>query len=179
MAIPCRRAEAAALDWSQVDLRTATWTQPGAITKNGDAHRLYLHPLALDILKTRHLAAGEPTTGLVFPGPVAGKQIATFSKLKAALDKQAGMTGWVFHDFRRSFATALGEARMNEAVADAVLNHRQSGTRAGVLGVYQLAQRWPEQVAAMKAWGKVLATAIKQPSAAPTDNVVQMTRHRA
>jgi len=47
-----------------------------------------------------------------------------------------------------------------EAVADAILNHRQSATRGGVLGVYQLAQRWPEQVAAMKHWGDALLDAI-------------------
>ena len=39
---------------------------------------------------------------------------------------------------------------MPETVVDAVLNHRQAATRGGVLGVYQRAQRWPEQVAAME-----------------------------
>ncbi len=64
------------------------------------------------------------------------------------------LTGWTWHDFRRSFATALGEAGIPEAVADAVLNHRQSATRGGVLGVYQRASRWPEQVKAMEHWGR-------------------------
>ena len=44
---------------------------------------------------------------------------------------------------------------------DAVLNHRQAATRGGVLGVYQRAQRWPEQVKAMEAWGAILAAAIE------------------
>ena len=69
------------------------------------------------------------------------------------LDAAAKLTGWTWHDFRRSFATALGEAGISEAVADAVLNHRQSATRGGVLGVYQRASRWPEQVKAMQLWG--------------------------
>ena len=71
------------------------------------------------------------------------------------------MDGWTWHDFRRSFATALGEAGIPEAVADAVLNHRQSATRGGVLGVYQRASRWPEQVKAMELWGRLLAAAIE------------------
>ena len=49
---------------------------------------------------------------------------------------------------------------MAESVVDAVLNHRQTATRGGVLGVYQRAQRWPEQAKAMEAWGAILAAAL-------------------
>ena len=56
-------------------------------------------------------------------------------------------------------------------MADAVLNHRQSATRGGVLGVYQRASRWPEQVRAMAMWGRLLAAAIEGREAA---NVVSM-----
>jgi integrase len=73
----------------------------------------------------------------------------------------ARLLGWRWHDFRRSFATALGEAGVAEPVVDAVLNHRQAATRGGVLGVYQRATRWPEQKAAMEAWGGMLAAAIE------------------
>jgi integrase len=98
----------------------------------------------------------------VFPSPRSSKPISTFSEIKAALDKKAALTGWRWHDFRRSFATALGEAGVAEPVADAVLNHRQAATRGGVLGVYQRATRWPEQRAAMDAWGAILAAAIER-----------------
>ena len=89
--------------------------------------------------------------------------VDTFTDLKAATERQRTdcATGWTWHDFRRSFATALGEAGIPEAVADAVLNHRQSATRGGVLGVYQRASRWPEQVRAMELWGRLLAAAIE------------------
>lgn len=50
---------------------------------------------------------------------------------------------------------------MAELVVDAILNHRQAATRGGVLGVYQRAQRWPEQVMAMEAWGTILAAAVR------------------
>jgi integrase len=83
------------------------------------------------------------------------------------------MPDWSWHDFRRSFASALGEAGIPEAVADAVLNHRQAATRGGVLGVYQRSSRWPEQVRAMQLWGRLLQDALdgKQSDA----NVVVMT----
>ncbi|MDA8249550.1 MAG: tyrosine-type recombinase/integrase [Rhodospirillales bacterium] len=171
IAVPCRRGEAAHLDWSHIDLAAAEWRQPGKLTKNRDPHRLHLHPLALDVLKARHQAAGQPRSGLVFPAPVSRQPVDTFTDLKAALveatkpkdgeDAQVGdLTGWTWHDFRRSFATALGEAGIPETVADAVLNHRQAATRGGVLGVYQRSTRWPEQVKAMEWWGRLLAAAI-------------------
>jgi integrase len=176
------------MQWPHVDLEAAEWRQPSRMTKNRDPHRLYLHPLALDLLKSRWqdaaetqadgdpaklarvLAAGQPRSGLLFPAPVSGKPVDTFTDLKAALieatkpeegEEGEPLTGWTWHDFRRSFATALGEHGIPEVVADAALNHRQSATRGGVLGVYQRAVRWPEQQRALELWGRLLAAAIE------------------
>jgi integrase len=102
-----------------------------------------------------------------------GKANDTFRDIKAALTTaDPDLVGWWFHDMRWSFASALAEAGIPEAVADAMLNHRQSATRGGVLGVYQRASRWPEQVKAMDLWGRMLADAIK--GAKLAGNVVQM-----
>lgn len=155
--VPCRRGEASAMQWGDIDLGEAVWTQADTQTKNGDPHRFHLPALALGILKRRHDAAGKPVNGYVFPAPRSGKAIDTFGKVKKAVD--AALTvklDWRIHDHRRSFVTALAEAGVHEAVLDTILNHRQAATRAGVLGVYQRAQRWPEQVDAMQAWGRIL-----------------------
>lgn len=112
------------------------------LTKNGDPHQIHLHRLALGILVARQEVAGHPKKGLVFPGPRSGKPIDTFSDIKAALAKAAqDLTDWWLHDMRRSFVSALAEAGIPEVVADAMLNHRQSATRGGVLGVCQRASR--------------------------------------
>ncbi|MBV8520785.1 MAG: site-specific integrase [Acetobacteraceae bacterium] len=160
IAVPCRRGEAARLEWPHVDLAAAEWRQPGLLTKNRDPHRLHLHSLALRLLRERYEAVGQPKVGLAFPAPVSESVVDTFSDLKAALADLSGIVGWTWHDFRRSFATALGEAGIPEVVADAVLNHRQSATRGGVLGVYQRASRWPEQVRAMELWGRLLTASL-------------------
>ena len=160
IAVPCRRGEAAHLEWSHLDLAAAEWRQPGRLTKNRDPHRLHLHPMALEVLRVRYQATNG--SGLVFPSPKSAAVVDTFSDIKARLmEDGTALAGWTWHDFRRSFATALGEAGIPEAVADAVLNHRQSATRGGVLGVYQRASRWPEQVRAMQLWGQLLASAIE------------------
>jgi integrase len=88
-------------------------------------------------------------------------------------DGGAELGDWTWHDFRRSFASALGEAGIPEAVADAVLNHRQAATRGGVLGVYQRSSRWPEQAKAMELWGRLLNAAIAGEK--PGSNVLQLT----
>jgi len=172
MAVPCRRGEAARMEWAHLDLTAAEWRQPGKLTKNRDPHRLHLHQLALDILHARHRCMGNPNSGLVFPAPSSGRAIDTCSDIKNKLSEATGLAGWVWHDLRRSFATALGEAGIPEAVADAILNHRQAATRGGVLGTYQRASRWPEQVKAMELWGRLLDAAIRGQSVGA--NVVEL-----
>ena len=171
IAVPSRRGEAASMDWAHVDLTSGIWTQRQKRTKNGDAHRLPLPKLALDILRARHSAANRPVAGLVFPGPKSGKELATFSRMRKAISTKFPGE-WRLHDLRRSFATALGEAGEAEAIADAMLNHRQSATRGGVMGIYQRAQRWPEQVQVMEAWGAILEAAIDgKPAGEPVADV--------
>lgn len=161
MVVPCRRGEASNMQWSDVDLDNAVWTQSGTQTKNGDPHRFHLPPLALDILRRRCEAAGNSSDGYVFPAPRSGKAIDTFGKAKKSVDAVLKTKlDWRMHDHRRSFVTALAEAGVHEAVLDAILNHRQAATRAGVLGVYQRAQRWPEQVQAMMRWDGLLSQQI-------------------
>ena len=75
---------------------------------------------------------------LVFPGerrtPFSG-----WSKAKSALDTASGVSGWWLHDLRRTLATGLQRLEVTEAV----LNHL-SGSRAGVVGIYQR-HDWSEE----------------------------------
>ena len=193
IAVPCRLGEAARMEWSHLNIEKAEWHQPSHMTKNRDPHRLHLHGLAMKVLEARRtvhavtqakgdrqkagriMTAGAPRSGLVFPAPVSGGVVSTFTDMKNALATATGprdgdeeavaLVGWTWHDFRRSFASALGEAGVPEAVADAVLNHRQAATRGGVLGVYQRSSRWPEQMKAMQLWGGLLSAALGQSDA--------------
>jgi integrase len=199
IAVPCRRTEAAKLEWSHLDIAAKEWRQHGRMTKNNDPHRLFLTPLALEVLEARRVAWAEasaggdpaklrrlsevgPKSGLVFPAPQSGKKIDTFSDIKVALvaataPEDGGddcVSGWTWHDFRRTFASELGEAGVAESVADGILNHRQAATRGGVLAVYQRSSRWPEQVRAMELWGRLLADAMEGKK--PAGSVVPMVQ---
>ena len=66
--VPLRRAEAASLRWSEVDLQLRRIRIPASRMKNREAHELPLSAPALEILKTRKaIAKGE----LVFRTPTA------------------------------------------------------------------------------------------------------------
>jgi integrase len=108
--MPCRRNEAARMQWEHVKPEAAEWHQPGHLTKNGEPHRLYLPALALDLLGERR--AVSDGKGLVFAAPKSGRPVTTFSDMKAELVKaMAGepLPDWRWHDVRRSFASAVAE----------------------------------------------------------------------
>jgi integrase len=160
---PARRGEIATMDWRHVDLGEKVWRQPGRLTKNRDPHELRLNPLALEILTRRFEAAGRPKAGLVFPSPLTKTPISAFSGMLRALHRAApAVERLAIHDFRRSFATALGRlGEFDETVIDGILNHRQSATRGGVLGVYNKSVRLPAQHAAVERWGTLVADALE------------------
>ena len=174
MCVPCRRIEAATLRWGSIDMKTATWSQAAKDVKNNEAHQFHVHPVAMGVLHQRIEAAAARRQGetfkealkrltedneLVFPSPREENEITGFSKLLKQVHKASGTSGWSFHDFRRTFASHMGDTSGHDVnVIDMVLNHKASATRGGVLGVYQRGQRQPAQEAAMKTWGNMLAT---------------------
>ena len=99
----------------------------------------------------------------MFPSPRSGKPITAFSGVLRALHRATpAVAPWALHDLRRSFATTLGQlGEDDEATIDAVLNHRQSATRGGVIGVYNKSTRLPAQAEALERWGRLLADALE------------------
>ena len=177
--VPARRSEIANLRWEHLDINSRVWRQPGRLTKNREEHRLWLHGLAFEILMRRWEAAGYPKTGLVFPAPKSGGPLTTFSAMLRALHRAAlGVESWSLHDLRRGFASTLGEIGENdEAIIDAILNHKQSTTRGGVLGVYNKSKRYEAQRAALERWGVLLKGAIEGRFPAKAD-VIPLDRAR-
>ena len=163
-----RRDEVAGMAWPEIDKVRKQWVLPGVRSKNGLPNLVPLSAPALSIVDDVPVLPGK--AGLLFTTtgetPVSG-----FSRVKARLDAamldlmrreaiEAGQDAdavtfepWVLHDLRRTTATGLQRLKFSTEVVEAVLNH-QSGTKAGIVGRYQLYKFEKEKRAALDKWGR-------------------------
>jgi integrase len=140
-----RRDEVAGMTWAELSDDLSTWTIPASRAKNGATHIVPLNAAAQDLLRSL-----PRVNELVFPGlrgPFNG-----WSKAKTDLDERSGVTNWRLHDLRRTMATGLQRLGVRLEVTEQVLNH-VSGSRAGIVGVYQRHDFASEKRAALEAWG--------------------------
>ncbi|MEL7684417.1 tyrosine-type recombinase/integrase [Citromicrobium bathyomarinum] len=172
-----RRSEVAGMNWTELDRKAATWTIPIARAKNKAAHIVPLSEAVmaeLDTLAARSPGAqitedkkAWPTAGFVLTtngrSPISG-----FSKAKAKLDlkvtKANGgqpLPAWRIHDLRRTVATGLQKLGVRLEVTEAVLNHI-SGSRSGIVGVYQKHQWGDEKRAALNAWAAQIEAIVSE-----------------
>jgi integrase len=151
-----RRAEVAGMGWEDIDLAAGEWRQPGVKNKSRTAHVVPLGAHALDIVKRAHEAAGRPSEGLVLPGVRSGGRMdANLSDLQQVLRQETGIA-FRLHDLRRSAVSAMAEHGVDFAVADAILNHAASQSRAGMIAVYQRAELKAAKRRAMEVWESAL-----------------------
>jgi integrase len=141
-----RRDEAASL--RRRDIVNGVWRQ--VENKASRPHELRLPALALELV-----GEGEPDD-LVFAGRGGGK-ISGWSKLKLALDKASGVTGWRLHDLRRTAASGMQEAGAPNHIVQLVLNHAMPGVGA----VYLHAQLEKEKAEALEAWAQTLVRIVE------------------
>jgi integrase len=144
-----RREEVAGMAWSELSPDRQTWTIPAGRAKNGKDHLVPLSAAARDLLPEEP-HADERESELLFPGQ-RGTPFNGWSKSKAQLDKDSGVIGWRIHDLRRTLATGLQRLGVRLEVTEAVLNH-VSGSRAGIVGIYQRHEWAAEKRAALDAW---------------------------
>ena len=68
---------------------------------------------------------------------------------------------FTMHDLRRTGATMLQSLGVRIEVTEAVLNH-VTGSRGGIVGVYQRHHYLPEKTEALNAWARLLAKLVVQ-----------------
>lgn len=147
-----RRGEVAALRADYISNDTCTF--PATLTKNGRQHSIPLSGMAKSLLAS----SASSLTGKSYLFAARGKPNSPFngwSKSKAALDKISGVSGWVLHDARRTFATRLAELGVSPHVIERLLNH-VTGTVSGVAAVYNRASYMAEMRAAIALWDQYL-----------------------
>jgi integrase len=186
-----RRDEVAGLAWPEVDLDKAVWLLPGERSKNDLPNLVHLSASALAIVKD--LPVIKSDAGLLFT-TTGETAVSGFSKVKARLDasmldlmrheaKEAGASEqdleklkvepWTLHDLRRTLATGCQRLGFITEITEAVINH-VSGTRAGIVGVYQVYKYEAEKRAALDAWCRHVTAAVSGEPVA--SNVVALGR---
>ncbi|WP_321830280.1 tyrosine-type recombinase/integrase [Thalassovita sp.] len=173
MLLPLRFSEACDLVASEVETQNGRIVLSEKRTKNGD---LFAMPVPAEAMAMLSAPAndGDPR---VFALTEQGKPFTSWTSLKNKVRKGSGVEDFNFHDLRRTFMTVLAEQGVGDpTVADALLNHRQSTTRAGVLAAYNHATLWPQKVRMMDAWAALLERAVASGDWGPGDSAVPFRR---
>lgn len=149
-----RRDEVIKAEHSEFDLKAKLWTIPGARAKNGKVHLVPLSAPAVAVLKGIDTVEG---TDKLFPAR-GNSEAATsgyskaWGKIFAQVENELGeIERFTIHDLRRTMATGLQRLGIAMPVTEAVLNHI-SGSRAGIVGVYQRHDFQAEKRHALDAW---------------------------
>jgi integrase len=163
-----RREEIAALRWSEI--KSDQIELDGARTKNDQPHIIPLSAPAIEIIKNLHKVKGSP-----FVFTVTGvTSVSGFVRAKEKLDQLSGVKDWRVHDLRRTCATGLQRLGVRLEVTEACLGHT-SGSRAGIVGIYQRHDWADEKRAALDAWARHVVELIEGKPA----NVLSLMKARA
>lgn len=152
IATGARREEIFAARWEEVDRAHACIRLPEARNKVKEPRIIPLSPLAMSVL-ARVVEAGP-----FMLSSRGDKPFTNIGHAKAALDaaitKASGepLWPWRLHDLRRTVATGLQRLGVRLEVIEAVLGH-VSGSRAGIIGIYQRHRFEAEAREALAAWG--------------------------
>jgi integrase len=127
----CRRMEAMAARWADIDLGAGIWTKPGSTTKQKTDHVAPLSAPARQLLskiRAEQTARDEPW---VFPSN-AGKagHVVELARAWRVICKAAGITGLRIHDLRHSFASQLASGGASLPLIGALLGHSNPATTA-------------------------------------------------
>ena len=128
-----RRNEVAEMQWPEIDLDKAQWTIPAERSKSKRAHIVPLSKPAVQIIKSLPRYVGGP---YVFTSTEGKRPVSGFSKMKVQLDKAAKVKDWRLHDLRRTGRSEMARLKVDDVVAERVLNHVPRGL-AKVYNQYQ------------------------------------------
>ena len=145
-----RRDEVVAMRWSEINATEKEWAIPGTRTKNENENRVPLCDAALAIIEAQPTIDGSdfvfPASRTPTKNPASG-----LSRAKRRLDAASGVTGWRYHDLRRTAASGMARAGIAPHVVEKILNHT-GGTLGGVAGIYNRFGYDAEKRHALETW---------------------------
>jgi integrase len=162
---------------AELDLKAATWTIPGARTKNSYQHTVPLSALATKLIREALADAGD--SNFVFPNPSGTGSLPAAAVARTIArahesDGRFGIDHFTTHDCRRSAVSYMAQLGVSPIVLGHVINHR-SVTKAGVtLSAYSHYDYAKERRDALDLWADRLQAIIENKAAV----VVPMQRER-
>ena len=139
-----RKQEISELRWDEI--KDGAIHLEGERTKTGKPHLIPLSSAARRIIDQI-----ERNGAYVFRTST-GRPSTNWARAKTTLDEVSDVSGWIIHDLRRTVATGLQQLGIPLPVTEEILGH-VSGSRSGVVGIYQRYNYEPEKRAALEAWG--------------------------
>ena len=147
-----RLNEIAKLAWDEVmDDHIAI---PRDRNKSGETIITPLLPHLKEIIESCSSGDGH----FVFSTTDGTKPISAFSQIKETLQETSGTCDWTYHDFRRSMATALADAGIDQFAIKCALNHKDSS----VTGVYDKSYHIKRKSLALTKWRDLVFLAESQ-----------------
>jgi integrase len=130
----CRRGEALAAKWTELDLDAGVWVKPSTNTKQKRAHRIPLSAPAVEVLREMEVEKERLhrfgiVTPYVFPSMrKPAERLVEVKRTWTAACTAAGLTAVRLHDLRHSFASALVSGGLHLPVIGQLLGHTQPRT---------------------------------------------------
>jgi integrase len=113
----CRRMEAAAMTWDEVE--GDLWIIPGRRYKTKREHIVPLSGAAADALASLpRIGPGKYVFTLTGATPMGG-----ISNRKAAFDRRCGVKDWTLHDLRRTARSLMSRVKVAPYIAEKCLGH--------------------------------------------------------
>jgi len=137
LATGCRRGEALALEWTDVNL-DADPSVTFRNTKSSAAHTVPLSKYAARLLRDLPRIEGNP---FVFVGHRHGTHLQAPNVAWDRIRKRAGLPHLRIHDLRRSFGSWLGDAGFTSKQIGATLGHRSDITSRVYMAIGDTSKR--------------------------------------
>jgi integrase len=142
-----RLSKVASMRWQDID--GAVWTIPAEDREKGNAGKLVLPDLAVEIINAQPQFVSNPYV-LVGRG---GSHIGGLGRRKTRLDaKLEGIAHWTLHDLRRTARSLMSRAGVRPDIAERVLGH----IIKGVEGVYDRHSYSEEKAHALRALASLI-----------------------
>jgi integrase len=161
-----REDQIGGMRWGEIEPAQQLLTVPSSRMKGPDddpppPHEIPLTPMMVDIIEAMPRYDGP----YVFSVSSGKSAVNGWSHAKQRLDAISGVTGWVFHDLRRTVRTRISAIPAEEHVREALLAHGRRGIQAH----YDQHKYRDEKRDLLERWEKVLLSIVDPPPSDVTD----------